>query len=117
MKEKKHGKELRCPGCSKHCPLSAPKCKYGCRYAQKCAASAAANCAANGCKSTDKHSRKWKKRVEKGGLLHLLLKTGKRIKKGLHRDSVTEEKLLSMLAPSEKESLEAILRKLESCAK
>lgn len=117
MKEMKHDKEPRCPGCSRHCPLSAPRCKYGCRYAQKCAASAASSCAANGCKSRDKHSRKWKKCIEKGGLLHLLLKSGKHIKKGLQKGSVTEEKLLSALTPSEKESLEAILRKLDNSLK
>ena len=107
MAKDKKIKGCVCPGCSRHCPIGTPKCKYGRNYFAKCQPCPKA--AEHPCEAK---SRKWKESVKKGGLTHLLLKSAKSIKKGLKRGVLTEEALLSRLTPSEKESLEAIMKKL-----
>lgn len=96
-KKKKNGLPC-CPGCGKHCPMGATRCKYGNKYFAK---------------SFPKEKPSgWKTRIEKGGLIFLLLKVVKQVKKGLKKEQTSEEVLLSRLNPSEKEALESILKKL-----
>lgn len=97
-----------CPGCSRHCPMGSARCKYGKNYFAKhcpCPNTAELPCRNRG--------NKWKDTLEKGGLIFLLLKSGKRIKKALKRGEIQEETLLARLTPSEKETLERLLKKLE----
>ena len=88
-----------CPGCRKHCPLSAVRCKYGRNYIEKLNA------------EEDK-PRKWKKRIAPEGELHLLLSTAKGIKSALKESAVTESQLLSTPDPFQREALSEILKKL-----
>ncbi len=103
-KDQKAGRCV-CPGCSRHCSMDAPRCKYGKKYFAKC-------CPCPAIAEKAGKARKWKDALEKDGLIRRLLKTGKRIRKGLKRGEITESALLSRLTPSEKESLEAVLEKL-----
>ena len=96
-----------CPGCSRHCPMSAPKCKYGRNYSAKCQP-----CPKTSEQTSEAKPGKWKKSIEKGGLTHQLLRTAKTIKKGLKHGQLSEEALLRRLTPPEAENLEAILKKL-----
>ena len=109
MAKDKKIKGCVCPGCSRHCPMGTARCKYGRNYFAKCRP-----CPKAQEQSSEASPRKWKKSIEKGGLTHLFMKTAKEIKKGLKRGVLSEEALLSRLNPTEKESLEAILNKLQA---
>ena len=95
--------KCRCPGCSRHCCLDAPRCKYGCRYCQKSQPAE---------KKTKKH--KWRQFVQADGALAQLIDTGRRARKALARGEAVEAQLLASLSPEEQESLRALLEKLNA---
>ncbi len=99
-----------CPGCGKHCPAGAVRCKYGQKYFARLNASADQSPV----KKTSPVSkpRKWEKNVCSGGLLWHFLSTGRRVKKTLRKGRATEDQILAMLTETEKSSLAAILEKI-----
>ena len=94
-----------CPGCSRHCPANAVRCKYGRAYFTKHPPAEAA------CSGKPK-GHKWKAFVEKDGVLLNYLISGKKIKKALCHQKVSEAALLSLLTEEEKHVLSAITQKL-----
>lgn len=94
-----------CPGCSRHCPANAVRCKYGRAYFTKHPPAEAA------CSGKQK-GHKWKAFVEKNGLLWNYLLSAKEIKKALCHQKATEAALLSLLTEEEKRSLGSIAEKL-----
>ena len=96
----------RCPGCSRHCCLDAPKCKYGCKYAMKMQA-----------QPEPKKKYKWEKFADREGVLGQLILSGRRAKKALLGRKSTEEQLLKNLSAQEREQLACLLAKLASPAK
>lgn len=93
----------RCPGCGKHCPLSAPRCKYG----RACAARLEAKTEKNSCK------HKWEGHVAQDGVLWHLLHISRKMKKNLCHKRTTEAQLLSALSCVEQEYLLHVLKKLQ----
>jgi len=91
----------RCPGCGKHCPLSAPRCKYGRAYAAKLEASQ------TGCK------HKWEAYVTRGEPLWQMLTISRKIKKNLCHSRVTEAEVMAALTPLERQQLAQMLYKLQ----
>lgn len=98
-------KSGKCPGCGRHCPLDAPRCKYGIRYANKI----------KGEKVKEERRFKWEKYVASGGVVWKMLHVSRNAKKSLVRGVVTEEQLLAALTDSERRMLEEILEKLNVC--
>lgn len=92
----------RCPGCSKHCPLSAPRCKYGRTYAAKKMEK----------EIKPKCKHKWEGYVTLQGEIWQMLTLSRAIKKGLCHSRVTETQLLSAITPEQRQALAEILQKL-----
>ena len=94
-----------CPGCSKHCPMGAPRCKYGRAYFEKQAA-----------KQTEQSAKKckWKTRVTPDSALWQLLSVSRRLKKALCHGEITEARLLSALDAQEQQALSVLLNRLEN---
>ena len=90
--------EPRCPGCSKHCPASNPKCGYGRKYFEKHPVPASPKL------------KKWEKRVIPGGLTWQFIAAARRVKKSLK--DTPEEEILRRLTPQEQDALAALLAKL-----
>jgi len=114
MKENKAG---GCPGCGKHCPANAPRCKYGRAYFEKLERETGAKegMAAH-CRGEERKKRfKWERYVTRDDVLHQLLLVSRRTKKALCEGERSEEKLLLALKPEERQALSGILRKLEQC--
>ena len=93
-----------CPGCSRHCPACSVRCKYGRQYFEK-------HPVETGCK---KH--KWERYVTEDELLWNLLTHGKKLKKALCHQKVTESDLLSLLSDEEKAAVSSALHKLGATA-
>ena len=102
----KQDKTSRCPGCGHHCPLSAPKCKFGRQYQQKIEVKASKNDA--GAKSC-----KWEAYVVKDGLAWNLLMQAKSMKKSLKAKKSTEQQIFQALSDPEQEIMLSLLRKLQ----
>lgn len=94
-----------CPGCGKHCPAAAVRCKYGRAHFAKLAEESAAP-------EKGKHRRKWEKHVAADGPLWQLISTGRRVKKALLGGEIREEQLLTRLTGDEQRQLTEILRKM-----
>ena len=92
-----------CPGCSRHCPAYAVRCKYGQKYFEKHPPESPAPC-------SKKH--KWEKHVTSGGLVWQLIAGSRNVKKALCREQITEETLLRQLTPEEQEALSRLLTRL-----
>ena len=92
-----------CPGCHKHCPLSAPRCKYGRNYAAKHSPETAPA-------PTFKH--KWQRFATPDGLVWKLITTGKKCKKALCQSRLTEEQLLASLSTEEQQTLADLLERV-----
>ena len=92
--------EVRCPGCSKHCPASQPKCKFGRKYFETHPAPASPK------------QKKWEKRVTPNGLTWQFITSARLIKKSLK--DTREEDILCRLTPQEQETLAALLAKLNA---
>lgn len=99
-------KTNRCPGCSRHCPLNAPRCKYGCRYVSKLK---------NQTQEAETPLRKWERDVQRGGLLWRLLYVSRWMKKALRKGCISEKELLSLLDESHQQELAVALAALEAC--
>ena len=99
-----------CPGCSRHCPLSHVRCKYGQKYAEKQRkAQAAVPADAKECK--EKH-RKWEKHVTQGSTAWTLLLTGSQLKRALRKGQITERQIHLALSDEEQAQLRALLEKI-----
>lgn len=94
-----------CPGCSRHCPMGAPRCKYGVRYFAQLEEKTEKKAAAP--------AHKWEKLVARDGLGWQVLSAGCAVKKTLRRGEATEEQIFAVLTPEEKTVLIEILKKLE----
>lgn len=92
--------ELRCPGCSKHCKASNPKCKYGRKYFEAHPT------------ALSPKLKKWEKRVTPQGPLWQLITTARLVKKSLK--DTPEEDILRRLTPQEQDALVALLAKLNA---
>ena len=97
---KKNGVEV-CPGCGKHCPLGATRCKYGAAYFAKQ-------------QKAGEHQYKWEKHIEKYGLAWQLLHTVRIAKKSLCHAKRTEEQIFSALTAEERRTLSVLLQKLDT---
>jgi len=94
-----------CPGCSRHCPANAVRCKYGRTYfAKHPPAETACSAKQKGCK--------WKAIVKKDSLLWNYLISTKKIKKALCHQKITEAAFLALLTEEEQRSLGIITEKL-----
>ena len=102
--------ENRCPGCGKHCPLNAPRCKYGRTYAEKIQKKKKDDAQ----RTAPAILKKWKKYLSADSVIYQLLISSKQIKQGLRQEELSEEKLLSRISPEEAKTLSVILSKLIS---
>ena len=104
----------RCPGCSKCCPLSAPRCKYGraCMAKQLRAQKDKANAG-----DTKKKQHKWERHVQQGGPAWQLLQAAHCTKKALKKGRICESQLLAPLSDEDRLTLTALLSKLDFCGK
>ena len=62
-----------CPGCKRHCPACAVKCKYGQKYFEKKACAEKSN-------PLQKKKARWKKTVSEGSAIYLLISAGRSAK-------------------------------------
>lgn len=93
-----------CPGCSRHCPANAVRCKRGRAYfAEREAA---------GPEKRPHGKHKWEKRVSEGGLLWQLICFSRSAKKALCGKEIAEAQLLDALSEPERNQLWEILEKL-----
>lgn len=92
-----------CPGCSRHCCLDKPKCKYGCRYCAKLQAEKEN-------KTAKKH--KWEKYVNRNNAFGMTIRIGRKLKKALLKKEITEAQLLHVLNGQERDTLAALLEKI-----
>ena len=97
-----------CPGCSRHCPMGKPHCKYGQKYFEKLKEKEASG--ENQQESRPKY--KWEKFVRHEGALWKLLLVSGRSKKALKKGKLTEAAILSPLDEDEQEQLMELLGKL-----
>jgi len=104
MKDKERN---TCPGCSKHCPLDKPKCKFGRAYSEKI----------KNAQFKPAKRPKGARCASPDSPVGQLLRTGRKLKKGLKKGKITEERLVEALAPGEREALTAILGKLDAARK
>jgi len=95
--------ENRCPGCRKHCPMGAERCKYGKKYFMKAAAPAI-------------ERRKWDRYTQSGGTAWQLFDAARSMKKALKSGSVSESALLGAISEQEQAQLCALLGRLGSAA-
>ena len=102
----KKDKQNTCPGCSRHCPLSAPRCKYGRNYLAKIQKSEAKPL------KVKEKKYKWEKYAPKNGLAWKLLFAARKAKRALRDERIPEERLFAVLSAEERQSLNAILEKL-----
>ena len=105
----KNKKIERCPGCGKHCPLSAPRCKYGRNYAAKINGQKDEACPF---KAECKH--KGEKYVVYEQPLWQMLTISRRIKKGLCHARFTEAELMAALTPQQQMQFGDILCRLQA---
>ena len=103
-----------CPGCSRHCPLSHVRCKYGKKYIEKHRRDqqAAGHLSVKG--EEKKPRRKWEKHVMQGSTVWKLLFTASRLKKALRKEHITEAQLLAALTPQDRAMLDALLERISS---
>ena len=101
-----------CPGCGKHCPADAIRCKYGRAYFAQLASRETGAASSEGHSSHHGHKCKWEKDVAEGGLGWKFLSVGRGIKKALRSGTISEEHLLNVLSEAEKAQLSDILDKL-----
>lgn len=121
---KKNTDQNTCPGCGRHCPACAPRCKYGCRYFRKMAEAA---CPAGGCCGAGKKKEalknkgqskkreeecKWARYAPPGGLGYSLLSAARTAKKGLRKGRFTEEAFFGALSDAQQAELRMMLEKL-----
>lgn len=99
-------KSNHCPGCSRHCSLNAPRCKYGCRYIAKLEKQK---------QTCETPLRKWERDVQRGGLLWRLLHVSRWMKKALRDGCTSEKELLCLLDESHQRDLALALSALEAC--
>ena len=104
MKEEKID---RCPGCGHHCPLTAPRCKFGRQYQEKIGMLAHE-------KGEKGKTCKWEAYVGQNGLGWNLLMQAKRIKNGLRSQKISEEKIFQNLSPQEQQTLLQLLKRLQT---
>ncbi|MBQ4075298.1 MAG: hypothetical protein IJD39_08865 [Clostridia bacterium] len=97
--------KMKCPGCGKHCPLSAPRCKFGRHYLEKMKEKPSADFE----KNTKK--KKWETYVKPGEAIWAFLSVSCQIKKALCKQKVTENQLLSEFSKDEIETMISLIKK------
>ena len=102
-----------CPGCKKHCPMGAPRCKYGRNYFEKAAAAQEKplHRETHHEKGTKRHG--WEKNVTQGSAVHRLISVGRSAKKALKQGRLTEAQLLASLSEEDRRALSEILELFE----
>ena len=104
-------KQERCPGCSRHCVQGCEHCKYGRKYF-----AALEEKKAKAAKPIEEERRyKWEKNVTLGSSVWRLLWLSCQMKKALRKGTCTEERFITTLDQTERQQLEAILKKLQGC--
>lgn len=93
-----------CPGCKRHCPMNAVRCKYGKQHFAKLET-------AEEKKSRPRH--KWERATRPGGLAWRLLAVSRSAKKALVGRDMTEDELLSRLSADDRALLGELLAKLD----
>lgn len=105
----KHRQDV-CPGCSRHCPLSHVRCKYGQKYVEK--QRRAQDASPGNIKESNKKRRKWEKYVTQDSTLWKLLFTGNRLKRALRKGQITERQIHLALSGEEQAQLRTLLEKI-----
>lgn len=105
-------KEDVCPGCSRHCPLSHVRCKYGEKYIEKLRRTqeAAPDAAKEGGKSRKR--RKWEKHVSSDTTVWKLLWTDSLLKRALRKGKIIEQQIHLALSDEEEAQLRILLEKI-----
>lgn len=101
-------KDNVCPGCHKHCPLNAPRCKYGLSYLAKQEKKKAS------CSSSKQKHYKWEQYVAQNGPAWKLLTISRNAKKALCRRDITESALFAAFTEEEKQLFAKMLDKLNT---
>jgi len=99
-----------CPGCSKRCTRDNPRCKRGRAYFEQMRDGEPKAAAVR--KGSGKKCR-WEKYVAEGGAVWQLICVGKRAKKALRREEISESQLMSALNDQEREQLSLLLKKVD----
>lgn len=99
-----------CPGCSRHCPASHVRCKYGQKHFEKLRQAEDTTSCSGEVKRKSRY--KWEKHVTAEGLLWRLLRHSSRIKRALRKKQVSEQQLLGTLTPQEQAQLSMLLEKI-----
>ncbi|MBQ8508189.1 MAG: hypothetical protein IJ466_12275 [Clostridia bacterium] len=102
----KKDKQNTCPGCSRHCPLSAPRCKYGRTYLAKKQKSEAK------CAKKESIKYKWEKYAARDGLAWKLFFTCRSAKRAMRDSGISEAQFFAVLTEEERRALAGILEKL-----
>ena len=110
----KNEKQLLCPGCGRHCPASAPRCKYGRNYFAKKSACSASSCPHSECAFHPGRTYKWEKHAPRETLLGQFLLVGCKTKKALKNKNITQQQLLESLPQEETQRLSETLAKLNA---
>lgn len=105
-------KEDVCPGCSRHCPLSRVRCKYGEKHIEKLrkAQCAPPDAAKEGGKSRKR--RKWESYVANDTTAWKLLWTGSLLKRSLRKGRITAQQIHLALNDEEEAQLCTLLEKI-----
>jgi len=101
-------KLLKCPGCSRRCPMGWERCKYGKKHFAGLAQ-------AKQSEQKKPEQKKWEKYVTSGSDAWKLLDTSRSVKKAL-KHGADENQLFSALDRQERAQLDSILPKLGSAA-
>ena len=99
-----------CPGCSRHCTRDNPRCKRGRAYFAQMRDGVPKAAAVR--KGSGK-KRRWEKHVAEGGTAWQLICVGRRAKKALRREEISEAQLMSALNDQEREQLSLLLKKVD----
>ena len=104
-----------CPGCSRHCTMDHPHCKYGRQYFEKQKQKEVSKTVCPHCpkKQNPDSPAKWEAYVQKGGTAWQLLYASRMAKKALRKKQVNEQMLLHRLSAEEREQLAEMLSRLD----
>ena len=103
-----------CPGCSRHCTRDNPRCKRGRAYfAQLQDGEPRATAVRKG----SGKKRRWEKHVTEGGIAWQLIYVGRRAKKALRREEISEAQFINALDEQERDQLAQLLKKLDASLK
>ena len=104
----KNEKKSVCPGCHHHCPMGAPRCKYGRSFFARQEARTIAEPQA----VKVQPKRKWEAYVSADGLAWRTITAGRSLKKALCHGCYAEKRLEELFSAEEREQLSALLARL-----